>query len=102
MASTAGVNLAISGLASGMDWQSLSPSSPTAERSPETQWEATQTKVNNTEFRLHDIKSYLSQLETDVDKLKDPTLYDNARPTAPTSVATAASSAGGTTGYLQL
>ncbi|HEV2693987.1 MAG TPA: flagellar filament capping protein FliD [Verrucomicrobiae bacterium] len=99
MASSSGVNLAISGLASGFDWQSLVTQLAQAERSPETGWQANQTKINNQNSAWTIIKSYLGQLQSNVDSLKNPTIYNNrtATSSAP-SVATATSASGGMTG----
>jgi flagellar hook-associated protein 2 len=99
MASTSGVNLAISGLASGFDWQSMITQLAQAERSPETQWTATKTKINNQSSAYTIIKSYLSQLQTDVQALKNPSLYDNrSAQSSSSAVATASSASGGLTG----
>jgi len=99
MASTSGVNLAISGLASGFDWQSMVTQLAQAERAPETPWRATQNKVNNTNSAFTVIKSYLSQLQSVAQKLKDPTLYQSrTAASSDTSIATAASGTNGATG----
>jgi len=99
MASTSGVNLAIAGLASGFDWQSLVSQLAQAERSPETVWQRSQSKINSQNSAYTIIKSYMSQLQSSVQALKDPSIYDNrsAQSSAPT-VATAAASSGGLTG----
>ncbi|HEX9048775.1 MAG TPA: flagellar cap protein FliD N-terminal domain-containing protein, partial [Verrucomicrobiae bacterium] len=96
---TSGVNLAISGLASGFDWQSLITQLAQAERAPEAIWQKNQSKINSTNSAFTVLKSYLSQMQSVVDSLKDPTLYQSrtASSSSP-SVATAASSANGTTG----
>ncbi len=103
MPSTAGVNLAISGLASGFNWQSLVTQLAQAERAPETQWQATQAKLNSTNSAFTVLKSYLTQLQSVVQSLKDPNLYQNrsAASSSP-SVASAASSANGTIGSFAL
>jgi len=99
MASTSGVNLAVSGLASGFDWQTLVTQLAQAERAPETVWSKTQSKLNSQNSAYTIIKSYLSQLQNDVQALKDPALYDNrSAQSASSSVATAASASGGLTG----
>ncbi|HEX7654736.1 MAG TPA: flagellar filament capping protein FliD [Verrucomicrobiae bacterium] len=99
MASTSGVNLAISGLASGFDWQTLISQLAQAERAPESLWSRNQTKINNTNSAFTIIKSYLSQLQTTAKALADSSLYQNRSATSTnTSVATATSSSGGATG----
>jgi flagellar hook-associated protein 2 len=99
MASTAGVNLAISGLASGLNWQSLVSQLAQAERSPESQWQAAQTQVNSQNSAFTVLKSYLNQLKAAADALKDPTIYQNrsASSSSP-SVASATSGSGGAMG----
>jgi flagellar hook-associated protein 2 len=99
MASSSGVNLAISGLASGFDWQTLVTQLAQAERAPETVWQKTQSKVNSQNSSWTIIKSYLNQLQADVQNLKDPSLYDNRSASSSASaVATATSAASGLTG----
>jgi flagellar hook-associated protein 2 len=108
MASTSGVNLAISGLASGMDWQTTVTELANAERSPETQWQASQSKLTQQNNAFGTIKSYLNNLEADVKKLKDPTLFTNRSASISSStnsagaddsnVATASAASGATAG----
>ena len=99
MASTSGVNLAISGLASGFDWQSMVTQLAQAERAPESVWLGNQSKINSQNSAYTIIKSYLSQMQADVQALKDPTIYDNrSAQSSSASVATASSSSGGLTG----
>ena len=99
MASTSGVNLAISGLASGFDWQTLVTQLAQAERAPESVWSANQTAINAKNSAYTIIKSYLTQFQTSVQALKDPTIYNNrsASSSSPT-VATATSASSGLTG----
>ena len=99
MASTSGVDLSISGLASGFDWKTVVSQLAQAERAPESVWLKNQAAINRKNSAFTIIKSYLSQLQTSVAKLKDASLYDarSAQSTTAT-VATAAASAGGLTG----
>jgi len=99
MASTSGVNLAISGLASGFDWQTMVTQLAQAERAPEAVWSKNQTKINNQNSAYTIIKSYLSQLQTSVKALKDPATYNNrSAASSSATVATATSSSSGQTG----
>src|SRR5579859_5955658 len=75
MASTSGVDLSLSGLASGLDWKTLVQELANAERAPETQWQSSQATINQQNAAFSQIKSLLSTLQSDVDALKDPTLY---------------------------
>lgn len=99
MASTAGVDLSISGLASGFDWKSVVSQLANAERAPESVWSATQNKVNAKNSAFTIIKSYLSQLQSSVKSLNDPTIYNNRSASSSVStVATATSASSGMTG----
>lgn len=108
MASTSGVDLSVSGLASGVDWKTIVSQLAAAERSPETQWKASQSKIYQKNNAFGTIKSYLNNLQADVKKLKDPTLFTsrsasisnstNSTGTADASVATVSAATGATTG----
>ena len=95
--SSSGLNLAISGLASGFNWQTVVSELADAERAPETEWKTNQGTILQTNSDFTTIASNLASLQSAVDALKDPTLYHNA--TAQSSDATIAttSAASGTT-----
>lgn len=97
--STSGVNLALSGLASGMNWQTLISELAQAERAPETQWQATQGTILQTNSDFTTISSDLSTLQNAVNTLKDPTLYQNATAQVTDStIATASAVSGASVG----
>jgi len=99
MASTSGVNLAISGLASGMNWQTIVTQLAAAERSPETLWSRNQSKINQKNNAFGSIKSYLNNVQADVKKLQDPTLFTSrSASTTDATVATASAATGAITG----
>jgi len=108
MASTSSVDLSVSGLASGVDWKSIVTQLANAERSPETQWSSNQSKINQTNNAFGTIKSYLNNLQADVKKLKDTTIFSSrsasisnstdATGTADANVATASAATGAATG----
>ena len=108
MASTSGVDLSVSGLASGVDWKTIVSQLAAAERSPETQWQTSQSTINQRNDAFGSIKSYLNNVQADVQKLKDPKLFTsrsasisnstNSTGTADTSVATVSAATGATTG----
>lgn len=77
MSSTTGVNLGLSGLASGFDWKTLVAQLTNVERAPEQQLQAQQSTLNQQNSAWGNIKSLLSTLQTRVDALKDPTLFDS-------------------------
>lgn len=92
-------SLAVSGLASGMDWQTTVQELATAERAPETQWKATQTTINNQNSAFTSIQGDLALLQTDMQSLQDPSLYESsAATTSNSSVATATAASGTTPG----
>jgi flagellar hook-associated protein 2 len=92
---TSGVNLAISGLASGMDWQSLITALANAERIPENQWKTTQTKIDNRNAVFGNIKTTLSQLQTAIKALQDPTLYSSRTVQSSSNTVATAKTTGG-------
>lgn len=97
--SSSGVNLALSGLASGMDWQTLVSELADAERAPETQWKTTQSTILQTNSDFTTISGDLSTLQTAVDTLKDPTLYQNATAqSSDSTIATASAASGASAG----
>ena len=99
MASTAGVDLSLSGLASGLDWKTVVSELANAERAPEAQWQTSQATINHQNSAFSQIKALLNTLQADVQALKDPALYSSR--TAQSSDSTLASptaTAGGTVG----
>jgi len=99
MASTSGVDLSISGLASGFDWKTVVTQLAQAERAPESVWARNQSKINTKNSAYTIIKSYLTQLQTTAQALKDASLYENRSATSgTTSVATASVVSGAATG----
>ena len=94
MASTSGVDLSISGLASGFDWKTVVQQLAQAERAPEAVWSKNQTKINAKNSAYTIVTSYLNQVQLAAKALKDNTIYDNRSATSSTpAVATVSSSA---------
>ena len=87
--STGSSSLAISGLASGFDWQSLVSQLVQVERAPETQLQNQQSLLLQQNNALGSIKTELSVLQNAVTVLKDPSFFDSR--TAASSDATLAS-----------
>src|SRR5664280_20268 len=99
MASTTGVDLSVSGLASGMDWKTVVSELADAERAPETQWKATQSTINQKNAAFTQIQTFLTSLQTDVQALKVPSLYAGRTATSSDStVATASAGSGAAVG----
>ena len=92
-------SLAVTGLASGMDWSTLIQALANAERSPEIQWQQQQTTVNSQNAAFGTISSDLTTLQADVKTLQDPTFYDSrAAQTSDSTIATATAASGATIG----
>jgi flagellar hook-associated protein 2 len=71
-------DLAIAGVASGMDWQSIVQELGEAEAAPETQWEQEEASLNAQNSAYTTISSDLSTLQTDIQALQNSSLYQNA------------------------
>lgn len=87
-------SLALSGLASGFDWQSFITQMVAAERAPETTMRSKQTTLQQKNSAFTTIKSSLTTLQAQINALKDPTLYDSR--TAQVSDSTIASATAAT------
>ena len=88
-----GVDLSVSGLASGVDWKSVVLQLANAERSPEILWHNNQVKINNKNSTFDRIKTFLTALQTDVKALKEPLVFASRLATT-SDAATASASAG--------
>jgi flagellar hook-associated protein 2 len=71
-------DLAIAGVASGIDWQTIVQELGQAEAAPETQWEQQQTALNTQNSDFSTISNDLSALQTDVQALQNSSLYQSA------------------------
>ena len=92
-------SLAVTGLASGMDWSTLITALANAERTPEVQWQQQQTTANDQNSAFGTISSDLTTLQADVKTLQDPTFYDSrAAQTSDSTIATATAASGATIG----
>jgi flagellar hook-associated protein 2 len=91
--------LAVSGLASGLNWQNIVTELAQAERAPETQWQTQQTALTTQNSAFTTIKNDLTTLQTDLTTLQDPTLYQStAAQSSNASVASGTSAAKTSTG----
>lgn len=92
-------NLAISGLASGMNWQATVQALAAAERAPETQWKAQQSALNTQNTAFGNIKDELTTLQADIQALQDSSLYGSATAqSSDSTIATASAASGATVG----
>ncbi len=97
MASTSGsTNLAISGLASGFDWQSLVTQLIQVERAPETRMRTEQSTIQQKNNAYSSIVTELNVLSNDIDTLKDPTLFGSRTTSVSDSTKATAQAATGT------
>ncbi len=70
-------DLAIAGVASGLDWQTIVQELGEAEAAPETQWEQQQSTINSQNAAYGTISSDLSTLQTDIQDLQNTSLYQS-------------------------
>lgn len=71
-------DLAVAGIASGMDWQTIVQELGEAEAAPETQWEQQQSAINAQNSAYTTISTDITTLQTDIEALQDSSLYQNA------------------------
>src|SRR6185312_3469553 len=76
--STGNSSLAISGLASGFDWQSVVSQLANAERSAETPWQNQQSAINAQIASYNSINDAMTALQADVKVLQDPAFFQSA------------------------
>lgn len=97
--STGNSSLAVSGLASGFDWQSVVTQLGNAERSAETPWKTQQTAIAAQNSVYSTLNDALTALQADVKALQDPTFYQSAAAqTSDSAVASASAAAGAALG----
>jgi flagellar hook-associated protein 2 len=87
-------SLAVTGLASGMDWSTVVSELADAERAPETQWKTQQTTLNNQNSAFTTIQGDLTTLQTDVETLQNSSLYTSRTAQSSDSSATATAASG--------
>ena len=92
-------SLAISGLASGFDWQSVVTQLANAERSAETPWQQQQAAISAQLASYSTINDGLTALQADIKVLQDPSFYKSAlAQTSDPTFATASANPGATLG----
>ncbi len=87
-------SLAVTGLASGMDWSTVVSELADAERAPETQWKTQQTTLNNQNSAFTTIQGDLTTLQTDIQTLQSSSLYTSRTAQSSDSSATATAGSG--------
>src|SRR5262245_56244206 len=91
----AGIDLSLSGLASGFDWKSFFDQIIQVERAPEQRLFASQNTINKQNHAFRSIKNPLRILQSRVTDLKAGTLFDSRTATSSDSAAATALAAGG-------
>jgi flagellar hook-associated protein 2 len=97
--STGNSSLAIAGLASGFDWQSVVSQLANAERSAETPWQNQQSAINAQIASYNSINDAMTALQADVKVLQDPAFFQSAlAQTSDSTFASATAAAGAAAG----
>ncbi|MGA2868197.1 MAG: flagellar filament capping protein FliD [Verrucomicrobiota bacterium] len=92
-------DLAVAGLASGMNWETVIAELANAERAPETQWESQISSLDTQNSAYTTISGDLVTLQTDAEALQSSSLYTStAVQSSNSAVATANSDSGATLG----
>jgi flagellar hook-associated protein 2 len=71
-------DLAVAGVASGVNWQTIVQELAEAEAAPETEWEDQQNTINAQSSAFTSISNDLSTLQTDIQNLQNSSLYQSA------------------------
>jgi flagellar hook-associated protein 2 len=96
---TGNPSLAVSGLASGFDWQSVVTQLANAERSAETPWQNQQTSISAQLSAYSTINDALTALQADVQALQDPAFFKSAlAQTSDSTIASSSAASGATLG----
>ncbi|HEY3864105.1 MAG TPA: flagellar filament capping protein FliD [Verrucomicrobiae bacterium] len=94
-ASTSNSTLALSGLASGINWTSIINDMAQADSAPITQMQTEQTKVNSQNTDYQTIGADLANLQKDIKTLSNPSFFQNTTTSSSdSSVATATTRSG--------
>ena len=92
-------NLAVAGIASGLNWQSIVQELGQAEAAPETQWEQQQSGINAQNSAFTTISKDLGMIQTDIQALQNSSLYESTSVQSSNSnIATATTSTGAALG----
>ncbi len=97
--SLTGSPFAVSGLSSGMNWQTIVQELGTIERAPETQWQNQQVAFNQKNAAYTTVATDLTNLQLDAQTLLDPSFYRSVvASSSASSVATVSAAASTTPG----
>ncbi|HSY16692.1 MAG TPA: flagellar filament capping protein FliD [Candidatus Acidoferrales bacterium] len=92
-------SLAVSGIASGMNWQNTVSELANAERAPETQWQSQQATISQQKASYSQITTDLATLQSDATGLMDPAFFNSTvASSSSVAVASASSVSGATVG----
>src|ERR1017187_9386821 len=90
-------SLAVSGIASGMNWQNTVLQLANAERAPETQWQNQQSTIAAKKASYSTIMQDLTALQNDAKTLMDPSFFNSTVASSSSSSVVTASAASGAT-----
>ncbi len=96
--SSTAAGLAVTGLASGIDWSTVVTELAQAERTPEIQWQQQQSALNTQNSIYTTLKTELTTLQSDIQALQDSSLYGSAQAQSSATTATATAASGATLG----
>lgn len=89
----------MAGIASGLNWQTIVEELGQAERAPETQWEGQQAEFNAQNAAYSTISTDMLTVQTDIQNLQDPSLYESASvQSSDSDIATGTAATGATLG----
>jgi flagellar hook-associated protein 2 len=89
-------SLAVTGLASGMNWSTIVSELAQAERAPETQWQAQQGTIATQNASYATLTSDLTTLQADAQTLLDPSFFNSVVASSSSSAVATASVGSGT------
>jgi flagellar hook-associated protein 2 len=97
--SSTAASLAVTGLASGLNWSTIVSELAQAERSPEIQWQNQQNTIAAQNASYSTIKTDLTALQNDAKKLLDPSFFNSVvAASGSPAVASASATSGATLG----
>ena len=95
-ASSTASSLAVTGLASGMNWSTVVTDLGNAERAPETQWQNQQSTIAAQNAAYTTIQGDLNALQLDAQTLSDPSFFNSVVGTSSSPSVASATAASGT------
>jgi len=94
--SSSSTSLALSGLASGINWTAIINDEAAAASAPIAQWQKQQTTINSQNAAYHNIGTDLTNLQNDLTALSSPSLFQSTTAASSDSTVATASTQSGT------